>query len=317
MGNLQASIVETVNSNAASTWVAGHNSYFDNMEIEDIDRLMGTKPTPEWMKLDELDEEVASNADIPDTFDARTQWPGCDSIKEVRDQANCGSCWAFGAVEAISDRICIASGQKSQVRISSEDLLTCCGFSCGSGCNGGYTAAAWRFFVNTGLVTGDLYGPSDKYCRSYTLEPCDHHVVGKYPGCQGEFPTPACVKQCDDKYTAKSYAQDKVKGISAYSLTTIAKIKQDLLTYGSVEASFTVYEDFLTYKSGVYVHTTGAQKGGHAIKIIGWGVENDVAYWLCANSWNEDWGMNGFFKIKQGTCGIDNGVVAGRVPTNI
>jgi cathepsin B len=61
----------------------------------------------------------------------------------------------------------------------------------------------------------------------------------------------------------------------------------------------------MTYKSGVYQHTTGKQLGGHAIKIIGWGTESGVDYWLVANSWGTTWGLDGFFKIKQGDCGMD------------
>lgn len=85
------------------------------------------------------------------------------------------------------------------------------------------------------------------------------------------------------------------------------------MTHGPVEAAFTVYEDFLTYKSGVYHHTSGRALGGHAIKVVGWGVEDGVAYWKVANSWNEDWGDNGFFKIKRGNneCGIEGQMVAG------
>lgn len=44
---------------------------------------------------------------------------------------------------------------------------------------------------------------------------------------------------------------------------------------------------------GVYQHVSGSAVGGHAIKVLGWGVENGVPYWLCANSWNTDWGDNG------------------------
>ncbi len=126
--------------------------------------MMGTLPTPEWLRLPESELGVI-NA-LPTAFDAREQWPKCKSIFEIRDQSTCGSCWAFGAVEAISDRICITSGQEVQTRISSEDLLTCCGFSCGQGCNGGYTASAWRYWVTTGIVTGNLYGETD-YCSPY------------------------------------------------------------------------------------------------------------------------------------------------------
>ena len=85
------------------------------------------------------------------------------------------------------------------------------------------------------------------------------------------------------------------------------------MTHGPVEAAFTVYEDFLSYKTGVYHHTTGGALGGHAIKIVGWGVENGTPYWLVANSWNEDWGNKGFFRIKRGSneCGIEGQIVAG------
>jgi hypothetical protein len=41
--------------------------------------------------------------------------------------------------------------------------------------------------------------------------------------------------------------------------------------------------------------------GGHAIKILGWGVMNNVDYWIVANSWNPDWGLEGFFLIRRGT----------------
>lgn len=45
--------------------------------------------------------------DIPAEFDSRTAWPNCPTISEIRDQGSCGSCWAFGAVEAMSDRVSI------------------------------------------------------------------------------------------------------------------------------------------------------------------------------------------------------------------
>ena len=77
-----------------------------------------------------------------------------------------------------------------------------------------------------------------------------------------------------------------------------------------MEGAFTVYEDFFNYKSGVYQHVSGGVAGGHAIKVLGFGVENGVAYWLCANSWGPSWGMQGFFKIKQGDCGINQQMYA-------
>lgn len=65
---------------------------------------------------------------------------------------------------------------------------------------------------------------------------------------------------------------------------------------------------------GVYVKSKNATLlGGHASKVIGWGEENGVPYWLLVNSWNLDWGTRGTFKIRRGTneCGIDYSMTAG------
>merc|ERR1711879_1012806 len=93
----------------------------------------------------------------------------------------------------------------------------------------------------------------------------------------------------------------------------------DLMTNGPVAAAFTVYADFPTYKSGVYKHTSGSALGGHAVKIIGWGVEDGNDYWLVANSWNTDWGDKGFFKIARGhnECGIEGQISAGHAAKSV
>ncbi|MCI4382919.1 hypothetical protein PGIGA_G00020380 [Pangasianodon gigas] len=290
-----------------STWTAGLN--FGNVDYSYVKQLCGT-----MLKGPKLPVMVQYAGDIklPTNFDPREQWPNCPTLKEIRDQGSCGSCWAFGAAEAISDRICIHSNGKVSVEISSEDLLTCCS-DCGMGCNGGYPSAAWEFWTDQGLVTGGLYN-SHIGCRPYTIEPCEHHINGSRPPCTGEGgDTPSCEEKCEPGYSL-SYMQDKHFGKQAYRVGSDEKqIMQELYNNGPVEGAFTVYEDFLLYKSGVYKHITGGVLGGHAIKILGWGEENGTPYWLAANSWNTDWGDNGYFKILRGVdhCGIESEIVAG------
>ena len=82
----------------------------------------------------------------------------------------------------------------------------------------------------------------------------------------------------------------------------------------NVGASFTTLCEHLhTDKSGVYRHVSGSLAGGHAIKIVGWGVTSDghnTPYWIVANSWGVDWGLDGFFWILRGKdeCGIEDNV---------
>jgi cathepsin B len=259
-------------------------------------------------------EMPINEATIPDSFDARTQWPKCPSIGYIRDQSDCGSCWSFGAAEAMSDRTCIQSNAAFTGELSSNDILSCCGRTCGDGCQGGYPIEAWKYWVNQGVVTGANYADKNS-CQPYSIAPCGHHAGQTYYGpCpNSEYPTPSCKKECQSGYST-SWSSDKHYGKTAYAVgKTVAAIQQEIMTNGPVEAAYTVYEDFYNYKSGVYVHTSGRQLGGHAVRILGWGVSGSTPYWLVANSWNTDWGENGYFRIIRGTneCGIEHAIVAG------
>jgi len=306
-------MIDRINADPTSTWTAGVNGRFFNKTIGQVKHLCGVLPGPSPIKLP-LYTHIVDEAAIPTSFDARTQWgETCPSTNDIRDQADCGSCWAFGAVEAMTDRLCIASNGAEQYYLSAEDVLSCCD-SCGMGCAGGFPEAAWSYWDHTGVVTGGPWD-SNEGCYPYQISACDHHVKGKYPPCgQNEVPTPPCKKTCETGYNG-TWTGDKHFGASAYAISSaVSQIQTEIMTNGPVEASFTVYLDFVTYKSGVYVHKTGGEMGGHAIKIIGWGVDSGVAYWTVANSWNSDWGAQGFFLIKRGVdeCGIESGVVAGK-----
>ena len=303
--------INSVNSKA-TTWRAGQNFHPDT-SIDYLRRLMGVHRDAHRFRLPpKVEYDFGDFEDIPESFDSRKQWPNCPTINEIRDQGSCGSCWAFGAVEAMSDRYCIHSNQTKHFRFSADDLVSCC-HTCGFGCNGGFPGAAWSYWTRKGLCSGGPYG-SDQGCRPYEIAPCEHHVNGTRPACDAsEGHTPKCNKECQSSYKI-SYKDDKKFGKSSYSVSKdVDKIQREIMANGPVEGAFTVYEDLINYKEGVYQHVTGKMLGGHAIRILGWGVEDGTPYWLIANSWNTDWGNNGFFKILRGNnhCGIEAEISAG------
>jgi len=262
--------------NSQGLWIAKRHSKFEGMTIADAQSLLGT------IRRSQHYPKVALHAqDIPDTFDARTQWPNC--IHPILDQGDCGSCWAFGATEAVSDRFCIASSGSFNKVLSPQYLVSC--DKTDYGCNGGYLDNAWEFMESNGVCTEDCW-----------------------PYASGGGSVPACRTTCVDGSPMILY---KIKDIQTPS--DVASIQTTIMTGGPVEASFLVYQDFMNYAGGVYQYISGTFLGGHAIKMLGWGNLDGTDYWLCANSWSEDWGLEGFFMIRRGydECEIEDNIFSG------
>ncbi|CAH1180136.1 unnamed protein product [Phaedon cochleariae] len=303
--------IDHINS-LQTTWKAGRN-FPKDMPLSNIKRLLGALKSENKENLQTVHHVRGDDEVIPDTFDARENWPDCESIRLIRDQSKCGSCWAVAAAAAMSDRVCIFSNATDQTLVSDEDLLSCCS-DCGHGCGGGRPYAAWVYWQQRGIVTGGPYN-STTGCKAYSMPPCEHGgTPGSLPQCPSKgYNTPGCVRSCD-KGSTLSYKESKTYAAQAYYVgVNDEQIQLEILKNGPVEASFDVYSDFLTYKSGIYQRTSDDSIGGHAVKLIGWGEENNVPYWLITNSWNEDWGDKGIFKILRGTneCHIEEDIVAG------
>jgi len=320
---INESIINKVNS-MESTWVAGVSPRFVNATVADIQVLLGAVLSTHEGST-HFDHAVRQDhtyglVAVPDSFDSTTDFPGCeDLIAHVRDQSSCGSCWAFGSTEAFNDRRCVAYGDKQWY--AAEDTLACCsGIRCGlsMGCNGGQPTSAWKWFAATGVTSGGDYDvEKGSTCNPYPFEACAHHVDSDtYPDCPSdEYSTPKCTESCIDDGFKTAYADDKVKAKSSFTIRNEADMMEEISTNGPITAAFTVYEDFPTYTSGVYQHTTGKSLGGHAIEIVGYGTEDGTKYWKVKNSWNPSWGDGGYFKILRGSneCGIEGTVSAGLV----
>jgi cathepsin B len=156
--DLQA-IANEVNA-SGKNWKANPNSHFNDMTRSDMQKTLGTIVDPDWLvKTGGIRDYVG--ATIPTEFNSNTQWPECESvINNIRDQSDCGSCWAFGSTEALNDRICVHSNGAFTEYLSTSDTTGCCnGTECFSfGCGGGQPGLAWGWFTRTGVVTGSGFG---------------------------------------------------------------------------------------------------------------------------------------------------------------
>jgi len=254
--------------------VSYEDSIFRGWTVDEIKTLLGTEK--ESMLLSPDDESEAS-LNLPENFDSRDKWPKC--VHPIRNQGHCGSCWAHGASEALSDRFCIKG---TDVIISPQDLVSCDPHD--HGCNGGGDTTPYLYLTAPGAVSDSCF-----------------------PYVSGNGKVPACVSKCVNGEAYKKYKCS----IGSVVVKGVTKTQQEeIYNNGPMSTSFQVYKDFLIYKSGVYYHKEGEFLGGHAIKVIGWGVEGGLNYWICSNSWDVTWGDKGFFKIKMGDCTIMDRAVA-------
>jgi C1A family cysteine protease len=216
----------------------------------------------------EMLSDSASTAAAPSgAFDWRSYnsgtYPSGNYVTPVKDQGNCGSCWAFGTTAAAESYWLINGNISNPPGLDlSEQTLVSCG-KAGS-CSGGYMSTASTYIRNYGLP----------------IESC--------------FPYSATNNRCSNACSTYQTATFNIGNWSWVSFT-LDGIKNALYTYGPLAASMDVYTDFFYYKTGAYEYSYGKLEGGHVILIVGYDDTNQC--FIVKNSWGTSWGESGFFKI--------------------
>ena len=230
-------------------------------------------------------EHVQVSNDIPESFSAIDKWPDC--IIPVQNQELWGADWAFIPAEILSERYCIQSNGTEKVVLSVNHILAC--DEKDWGCSGGYPDRAWDFLSDDGVLTDEWF----------PFESKDGH--------RAQCPFQEKWVSSDDVEYKKYYSQ-VFKWFNGE-----ANIQTEIMSNGPVQTEFQVYGDFLNYKEGVYQHTTGGKLGFYSAKIVGWGVENDVKYWVAASVFGEEWGEKGYFRMLRGSneCNFETNAIAG------
>ena len=233
---------------------------------------------------------------------AAVDWRGTPAAGVVKDQATCGSCWAFGTNGALESAIAVATGRNHSF---SEQALMDCSWNYGtnSACGGGDADAALDWLVAEGGGVLDLeaeyeYQGAAGYCRHKTA------------GGGGD-------DDDDDGATNRRHHRHRVSipRVIGYAFTPPGDdetLMEAVASRGPLQVSIdAAAHGFRYYASGVYDEPTchaDEDNLDHSVTLVGYGTDEEtgIDWWLIKNSWSQHWGDGGYVKIARarGGCGV-------------
>jgi C1A family cysteine protease len=204
----------------------------------------------------------------PATVDWRNV-EGVGYVSPIKNQGSCGSCWAFATTAGLESQVMINSAGMP-VDLSEQILVSCSG---AGSCSGGSSATASNYIRDVGLPLESCF----KYTATNNL----------------------CSNACPD-WQNNTYG---IVGWHRASTTTLTvnDLKNALYAYGPTIVTMYVYNDFYSYRSGVYSYTTGSYVGAHAVLAVGY--DDAQQAFIVKNSWGTGWGEAGYFMIAYSEVG--------------
>jgi C1A family cysteine protease len=259
------------------TWSAAHTSV-SALTPEELRTRLGVVIPEGFVDAARAAKDAASlgvppplvplSTSLGNPLPASWDWRALGGVTPIRDQGDCGSCWAFCATAAFESAILIH--EQVECDLSEEQVILCNPYD--YGCGGGWMGRVYDYFMSAGAV-GEACVPY----RANDDDPCP-----------------------DDRCGARDYLAGHREVES-----TVRDLKAALLD-GPLAVAMTVHGDFKYYAGGCYSNPQSGTPN-HGVLLVGWDDAMDGGAWIIKNSWGPAWGDSGYAYIRYNTCEIGFG----------
>lgn len=265
--NLQASL-------GKHTFTLGMNKYGDMTNSEFVTMMNGYKHSEETRSKNRYTFMTPLNADpLPPAVDWRVQ----GAVTPVKDQGQCGSCWAFSATGSLEGQHWRVTGKLPN--LSEQNLVDCSKKEGNDGCNGGLMDQAFQYIADNGGIDSEA-----SYPYKAVDQTCMYDPKGRTAGDTGFV---------DIQSGNETALQAAVATVGPISI--------------AIDASSILFQ---LYHSGVYIDPfchNAVKSLDHGVLAAGYGTDSGRDFWLVKNSWGASWGENGYIRMarnRKNQCGV-------------
>jgi hypothetical protein len=251
---------------------------------------------------------------------AAINWRTTDAVTPIKNQGQCGSCWAFSATSAIESQLALVGGDEYSIELSPQQVTSCTpstGTYGSDGCNGGFSEGAYEYVKSApGLTNSFNIGYQQSLTETSTTVSCDTfktqidsmagadaQLSGGYAQVSGyTYATPACTSGACD-------SQDLSKLAASLEETPV-----------SICVNAGSWNDYTGgVMSSAQCGSMAADEQDHCVMATGFNTTASTPYWIVRNSWASTWGEKGYIYLEydKNTCGLADDATIPTVTLNL